>query len=163
MERKSIPWVEALCIVSFDNSFGPVVTESFPNSVLAKEDLHTVATLAFPESNGVTQAAHNFFFRFRLIPSEESKEEQRFLFGFSHYTVQKDAANPRGYTQQALVLLTQLYFTTFYSQLASALPPSPEFLKEFYDETLKWSRAIPGGKFTFEVQGKSFSVLRHVI
>jgi len=110
MEDKSMQWIEVICVVNFDNELGSIVTTIYPENTLV--NLSAIATLSFPESN-TAQPVHTFFFSLPL--------NQTTAFGFSHYIMQKDTNNPRGYTQRALVIVTKFYFSVFYCELTSTL------------------------------------------
>lgn len=117
--------MKAIAVVDFDAEVGMVVGETMPRKALTEQEAKAVAVLSFPESNCADcEWQHSFFYRFRstrgcLLHGEVRREEQ-FLFGYSYYVQRKDASQPRGYLQKALVVVAPA-FSPLYARLARLL------------------------------------------
>ncbi len=100
-----------------------------------------LTSLAFPESHGLSTDDGSLYYTFRLRHfsklSLNATSEHTYSFGYTLFTQLKDPQSKRGYTQRAVVILSDMHpQIEFFYQLVGILASKAQeqgILKLFYD------------------------------
>lgn len=119
------------CIVSirFDLDLGPTVDKVVPEGVLSTEDKQSLARIAFPDTAPDNGRSFIYFFTIPSIPTRPenaapiTNQPTPNTYGVGYFRQKKDPACPRGYVQQALLMLTSYPYFTLLDKVMSLVAP----------------------------------------
>ncbi|KAH8611445.1 putative Transport protein Avl9 Stabilization of polarity axis [Trypanosoma vivax] len=143
------PWVACLASIRFDIDVGPVVEHVVPPNALDNEGKQALTHTAFPDCN--PECGHDlvFFFLMKdcIIEAQRNGhsstapcndlsssvsvgrefphvvETARNIYGATYYRQKSDEAVPRGYVQQAVVLLSRLPYFAVHELILRIVAP----------------------------------------
>ncbi|RNF22696.1 uncharacterized protein Tco025E_03089 [Trypanosoma conorhini] len=116
----SSAWVICFVSIRFDLDVGPLVECVAPPGALTDEGEKAITQVAFPDCN--PKGSHDLIFFFHMKDCTTASARHRAetfvapatgrtgpnIYGATYYRQKKDASVPRGYVQQAVVLLSRL-------------------------------------------------------
>lgn len=145
-------WFQVACVLKFDIEVGAVMEHCFPPAaqVMHPKEEKDLTSLAFPDSNSLQSSEGTLQYSFRLRHFSKlglnamSAGEHSFSFGYTLFSQKKDPTSKRGFTQRAVVLISDMHpQIEFFYQLVGILASkcldgdSPQevssTLKAFYD------------------------------
>ncbi|KAF9468198.1 hypothetical protein BDZ94DRAFT_849450 [Collybia nuda] len=152
--QKMRRWIVGIAIVDFDLDDGPVIDGIFPPSILLPAEAENIAFSSFPDSLQFDQGSlsHSFRVREQLISINNEKRpptKDGFIYGYSHFTQQRDSTSKRGYKQRSVVILTQHQYPALFSSLLSIFGPlfqlhGVPMLEAACHNISTWRDPIPG-------------------
>lgn len=133
----SSAWVICFVSIRFDLDVGPVVEHIVPSNALTSEGKNSITKIAFPDCN--PECAHDIIFFFHMkdctITSEHIFSYETHLmsssgikrigniYGATYYRQKKDSSVPRGYVQEAIVLLSRLPYMAIHELILRVVVP----------------------------------------
>ncbi|KAF8640309.1 hypothetical protein AX16_010204 [Volvariella volvacea WC 439] len=130
--KKIRRWIVAIAVVDFDLDMGPVLSGVYPPLSLTPSEGENIAFASFPDSSQFDQGSQTHSFRIResgisntsdTCPVARPFSEDGFLYGFAHFTQQRDESSKRGYLQRSSVILTHRQLPAFFTSMVSVFGP----------------------------------------
>ncbi|TNV84983.1 hypothetical protein FGO68_gene2012 [Halteria grandinella] len=157
-------WFQCVCVLKFDIEIGSVIDSIYPPNILHPREEKDLTSLAFPESNSLqqTEGVLQYTFRLRhfskLSLNATAPSEHGFSFGYTLFSQQRDPSSKRGFTQRAVVIISDMHpqIEFFYrlvgivgSKVLDAQTGVMDVLRQVYDTVaLTWpQRPLAGAKY----------------
>ncbi|RNF00524.1 hypothetical protein TraAM80_07525 [Trypanosoma rangeli] len=131
----SSAWVICFVYIRFDLDVGPLVECVAPSDALTDEGKKVIMQVAFPDCN--PKGGHDLIFFFQMKDCTTASARHRAeafaaprtgrtspnIYGATYYRQKKDASVPRGYVQQAIVLLSRLPYMAVQELILRVVAP----------------------------------------
>ncbi|KEG08370.1 hypothetical protein DQ04_07341000 [Trypanosoma grayi] len=131
----SASWVICFVSIRFDLDIGPVIEHVAPPDALSDEGKRILSQVAFPDCN--PESGHDLIFFFHMrdctAAAERSSAETvstpstggtvTNIYGATYYRQKQDALVPRGYVQQAVVLLSRVPYMAVHELILRVVVP----------------------------------------
>ncbi|RNF17863.1 hypothetical protein TcG_05680 [Trypanosoma cruzi] len=131
----SSAWVICFVSIRFDLDLGPLVECVAPPDALDDEGKRAITRMAFPDCN--PKGNHDLIFFFQMkdcttasgcrraetVAAPGKEKSGSTIYGATHYRQKKDVSVPRGYVQQAIVLLSQLPYLAVHELILRVVVP----------------------------------------
>ncbi|KDQ59072.1 hypothetical protein JAAARDRAFT_192624 [Jaapia argillacea MUCL 33604] len=165
-------WILGLVTVNFDLDVGPVIDSIQPYLLLSSSDSENIAFSSFPDSPQFDQGSQCHSFRIRDSGHVEERALRNFgrgapsdgfVYGYCHFTQQRDSTSKRGYRQTSLVILTHHPYPALFQTIISILGPmyqqhgSP-MLETACHNIANWPDSTPGNTVELGFLGSALQV-----
>lgn len=142
-KKISLPKIESIVLLSFDNEIGQIVEMEYPPNQLPKQQLKLICSTGFPETNHIYHSGElEYIFRIRnninISLKGHSITEYSFLYCYSLFIQRRKSDTKRGYIQKSIILVSSVLSKSFYFKvlyfikdlLSEELTLNPHFLKQ---------------------------------
>ncbi|ORC92959.1 uncharacterized protein TM35_000022850 [Trypanosoma theileri] len=131
----SSAWVICFVSIRFDLDIGPVIDHVVPSDALSDEGKRILTQTAFPDCN--PESGHDliFFFHMKDVTAAAARSQAEtvvapcrkqtvsYIHGATYYRQKRDPSVPRGYVQQAFVLLSRLPYMAVHELILRVVVP----------------------------------------
>ena len=102
-----------VALLRFDLEQGAVVDALYPAGVLHDREEKDLMALGFPESHQLQHGEGSLHYSFRLRHHSKlplvATSANTYSFGYAMFSQKKDAQSKRGYTQRAVVIVSDMH------------------------------------------------------